>query len=84
MPTYDYFCEANGQTVEVRHKMSENVTTWGELCAAAGIEPGETDSASPVKRLATGGQVVNSGSLGSGNAPPCGGGGCGGGMCGLN
>ncbi len=85
MPTYDYYCEANGQTLEVRHKMSEQIATWGELCELTGREIGDIDANSPVKRLATGGQVVNRGSLGSGQAPACESGGCcGGGMCGLN
>lgn len=84
MPTYDYVCEANGQVVEVRHRMSESLSTWGELCKTAGIDAGDTPVASPVKRLATGGQVVKSSSLGE-SAPPCASGGCcGGGMCGLN
>lgn len=83
MPTYDYQCEANGRVLEVKHRMSENASTWGELCQLAGIEVGETDAASPVKRLATGGNVVKSGgSTGSGghtcsSGPCCGGGGCG-------
>jgi len=85
MPTYDYYCEANGQTLEVRHKMSEDIRTWGELCQLAGREVGNTAANSPVKRLANGGQVVSRNSLGSGNAPACDSGGCcGGGMCGLN
>jgi hypothetical protein len=39
-----------------------------------------------VQRLATGGNVIGSSSLGSGfdPAPACGAGGCGTGMCGLN
>ena len=85
MPTYDYLCEANGTVVEVKHRMSENLTTWDELCQLAGIEPGATPANSPVNRLATGGQVVRSSSLGEKNAPACNTGGCcGGGMCGLN
>ena len=82
MPTYDYACDANGRTVEVRHRMSEDIRTWGELCERAGIEPGDTPLDAPVKKLATGGQVVRSGSLGD-SAPPCASGGCAGGMCGL-
>lgn len=83
MPTYDYMCEANGRVVEVKHRMSERLTTWGELCALAGLEPGETPAQSPVQRLATGGQVVKSGNLGE-SAPPCSSGPCcGGGACGL-
>jgi len=85
MPTYDYQCEANGRIVEVKHKMSEVISTWGELCVANGWEVGETPSDAPVKKLATGGQVVTSSSLGEPNAPPCAtGGGCPGGACGFN
>jgi hypothetical protein len=85
MPTYDYRCEANGLTVEVKHRISEEVFTWGELCKLAGIEAGDTAANSPVKRLATGGQVVKSSNLGSSGAPSCNSGPCcGGGMCGLN
>ncbi len=84
MPTYDYQCDTNGRVVEVKHGMSEVLATWAELCERAGIEAGDTPADSPVKKLATGGQIVKSSSRGSGNMPPCGGGGCGGGMCGLN
>ena len=84
MPTYDYRCDANGQVVEVRHSMSEQLTTWGELCALAGLEPGATPPDSPVERLITGGQVVRSSSLGDGAVPPCASGPCcGGGSCGF-
>lgn len=83
MPTYDYFCEANGQTLEVKHGMKDSLNTWGELCAKLGIASGETPQDVPVKRLATGGQVVKSGSL-KNNVPPCmSGGGCSGGGCGV-
>jgi hypothetical protein len=54
MPTYDYRCDTNGQVVEVSHRMNETITQWGELCARAGVEPGETPTDSPVHRLATG------------------------------
>ncbi|HHH39912.1 MAG TPA: zinc ribbon domain-containing protein [Sedimenticola sp.] len=84
MPTYDYFCEANGRKVEVNHKMSENLSTWGELCERAGLEPGDTPSDAPVKRLATGGNIINSSSRGEAAAPACATGSCcPGGMCGL-
>lgn len=82
MPTYDYLCEANGQVVEVKHPMSDTLSTWGEVCERAGLEAGDTPADAPVQRLATGGQVVKSSSLGDA-APPCAAGGCGGGMCGL-
>ncbi len=74
MPTYDYGCEANGTIVEVRHAMSETLTTWGELCAAAQLAPGDTPLDAPVRRLPTGGNLVNRSNLGSG--PACGNGGC--------
>lgn len=85
MPTYDYRCDANGRVVEVSHRMSETLSTWGEVCARAGMDAGETPPGTPVRRLATGGNIVTSSSLGSGSAPACGTGGCcAGGVCGLN
>jgi hypothetical protein len=85
MPSYDYRCEANDRIVEVKHRMSEKLLTWGELCTAAGIDPGDTDPATPVERLITGGQVVRSTSLGDSAAPACSSGPCcGGGMCGID
>ena len=85
MPTYDYRCEANGRVVEVNHRMSEQVATWGELCARAGISLDGTPKESPVKRLATGGNLINSSALGSGTEPACSTGACcPGGMCGLD
>lgn len=83
MPTYDYRCPANGRVVEVRHGMAEQLTTWGELCRHAGIEPGDTPSDSPVERMISAAGVVNSSSLRNPEPPACGSGGCGGGMCGL-
>ena len=32
MITYEYFCEVNGQTIEVSHRMQESLKNWGELC----------------------------------------------------
>lgn len=51
MPAYDYFCEANGRTVEVTHPVDVRIRTWGELCYAARIPLGDTDPISPVKKL---------------------------------
>ncbi len=81
MPTYDYACEENGQVVEVQHRMNEVITRWGELCERADIDVGNTAKNAAVKKLATGGQVVRSSSLGD-SAPPCASGGCGR-SCGL-
>ncbi|MBL3600149.1 MAG: zinc ribbon domain-containing protein [gamma proteobacterium endosymbiont of Lamellibrachia anaximandri] len=79
MPTYDYFCSANSRTIEVTHKMSEGIATWGELCNKAGIETGDTPADATVKRLITGGAVIS-----SGGEPPCNTGGCcPGGSCGF-
>ena len=82
MPTYDYFCDANGRKVEVSHKMSESIANWGELCARSASEPGDTPAETPVKRLITSAAIISN--TGSGNEPPCTtGGGCPGGMCGF-
>lgn len=83
MPTYDYLCESNGEIVEVKHRMSESISTWGELCDKAGIPLGDTQADSPVKKLATGGQVVKGSAL-KDSVPPCSsGGGCPSGGCGF-
>jgi len=83
MPTYDYRCDANGRVVEVSHRMTEQLSNWGELCNAAGIEAGNTPADSPVSRLATGGNVVGSSAL-SNPEPACGSGRCcPSGVCGL-
>ena len=50
MPTYEYYCEANGETIDVLHGMEDSVSTWGELCTCAGIEQGGTSETSPVER----------------------------------
>jgi len=87
MPTYDYRCDANGRVLEVNHRMSESLSTWGELCERAGIEPAGTPTDAPVHRLATGGNPISSTNLGSGTAPvpACNTGACcPTGMCGLN
>lgn len=85
MPTYDYRCDANDRVVEVHHRMSETLSNWGEVCERIGMDPGDTPPSTPVRRLATGGNLISSSNLGSGYAPPCASGGCcPGGMCGLN
>ncbi len=48
---YQYFCEANGQIVEVRHSAQVRLKTWGEVCERAGMEPGRTSLDKPVIRL---------------------------------
>ena len=51
MPYYEYQCTANGRTLEVRHSMSDSLSTWGELARLAGAELGETPEDAPVERL---------------------------------
>ena len=51
MPLYDYYCEANDQTVEVMHSIKIDIKTWGELCKLKELDPGKTPKDTPVKRL---------------------------------
>ena len=69
MPTYDYRCEQNGRVVEVQHRMSEKLLTWGELCALAGIEPGDTPPDASVSKVLTAGNVVRAEHLRFNGAP---------------
>lgn len=73
MALYDYFCEANDRTVEVRHGMSQSVKTWGELCEVAGLESGDTPADAPVRRLMSAPVPMTGGSTSSGSGTaPCG------------
>ena len=51
MPAYDYFCEANGRTVEVVHTVHARLKTWGEVCFVAQIPLGDTDPLAPVRKI---------------------------------
>lgn len=51
MPSYDYHCDANQTTVEVRHPMATTLRTWGEICYVAQIPLGETDPLAPVRKV---------------------------------
>ena len=84
MPTYDYRCMENGQIIEVKHSMTEKLTNWGEVCARTDRDLGGISADSPVERLITGGQVINSGALKNPEQPSCASGNCASGMCGLN
>jgi hypothetical protein len=53
MPRYDYHCDENGQTVEVLHSISVELTTWAEVCEAAGLDLGETSPDAPVRKVIT-------------------------------
>ena len=50
MPTYEYFCETNGETVEVLHSMNRTIKTWGELCECSGMTSGDTPVDTPVEK----------------------------------
>lgn len=84
MPTYDYLCDSNGRLVAARHRISEEIQTWGELCAVAALSPDGTPMDAPVRKVFTAASpVVKSERLGSGAAPAagCGMGACGAGRC---
>jgi len=51
MPFYDYYCEANGQTVEVYHDRHTKLMTWGEVCQYANRDLGKTPANAKVVRL---------------------------------
>jgi len=53
MPVYDYYCEANGRTVEVVHPLDADLSIWGQVCYVTGIPLGETDPCAPVRRVFT-------------------------------
>ena len=83
MPSYDYYCPANGKTVEVNHRMSEILKSWGEICERTHLELGDTPSDSPVEKRITGGVFIHSPGKGNDSTPEfsagscCAGGGCG-------
>lgn len=58
MPTYEYYCPSNQQTLEVMHGMSRQVSTWGELCEVAEQETGRTPREAPVEKLLSAGMVL--------------------------
>ena len=75
MAIYEYHCKANGRTVEVRHGMSEHLTTWGELAERAGLDVDGVPADAPVERLMSAGVPLTGGSgssPGSQAGPPCG------------
>jgi len=50
MPIYSYFCETNGRTIDVRHRVEVELQTWGEVCYAAHLPIGDTDFLTPVRK----------------------------------
>ncbi len=57
MPLYEYRCEANGEVVEVVHRMADKFSTWGALCAHMQRPLGDVPADAVVTKL-----------IGSGNA----------------
>jgi len=53
VPSYDYYCELNDETVEVTHSIKDNISNWGELCYASQHPLGETDPLAPVRKVIT-------------------------------
>lgn len=84
MPTYEYFCPANHQSVEVMHGMSQTVTTWAELCELADQPTGQTPGDTPVEKLLSAGMVITGDNQtpgqNCGNPRGC----CGGGACSMH
>lgn len=83
MPSYDYHCATNNRVVEVRHGMSERLTTWGQVCEHAGIDLDGVSADTPVSRMISGGAFVSSNAL-KNPEPACASGACcSNGMCGI-
>jgi hypothetical protein len=51
MPYYEYYCNTNEQTIEVRHGMNERLETWGELATRAGVQVGATPVETSIDKL---------------------------------
>ncbi len=76
MPYYEYHCGTNGQTLEVRHGMDEQLATWGDLVDRAGADPGSTPTDVPVERLMSApvpltGSAKDTGFVGCGQSCAC-------------
>ena len=84
MPKYDYYCDANQQTIEVSHPMSATISTWGELCSLTGSDTGTTASDSPVHKLLRGSFVATGAAAGATPAHRCEMPSCCGGTCPLD
>jgi hypothetical protein len=51
MPLYEYRRRDTGQLVEVRHRMSETLATWGEVCERTGQDLDGASPDLPVERV---------------------------------
>jgi hypothetical protein len=76
MPTYEYYCDSNDQTIEVLHGMEDTISTWGELCECAGLGLGETPVHASVERKLSAVSLLPKKDFG-GTSGGCCGGGCG-------
>ena len=47
MITYDYHCDANGETITVSHSIKDTLTTWGQLCSIGQSSHGTDSPAHP-------------------------------------
>jgi hypothetical protein len=70
MPTYEYHCPTNDRLVTVVHKMSEDLHTWGELCARAAIELGDTPADAPIAKRIGWTIIAKRDNLGCDAGPP--------------
>ncbi len=51
MPRYDYQSVVSGEIVEVTHRISEKLTTWGEVCERVDHPVGDVPTDSAVERV---------------------------------
>jgi hypothetical protein len=51
MPAYEYECPLQGKSYEVVHGMDTVIKTWGDLCAVAGMDLGDTPAEVAVRKL---------------------------------
>jgi len=77
MPTYEYFCDANNQSVEVLHSMHKTLSTWGELCDCAGIDIGKTEHQASIEKKLSAVSLLPKKDVSSKPQTGCCGGGCG-------
>lgn len=68
MPMYDYHCAANDRTLQVTHRISEEVNTWGDICALTGEDPGDTPLDSPVEKVHLAANLMRRKAMGSDSA----------------
>jgi len=77
MPTYEYFCNSNNQSVEVLHSMNTALSTWGELCDCAGIDTGTTSPQASIEKKLSAVSLLPKKDFPSKPQMGCCGGGCG-------